>query len=156
MGVSRANAPESTANDSRRTLKTNSRKRNLAWAKTGVIGSILAILIITALEFPPPVGFETRPQNDVSSIWLVFFLVILVTEIAAIPLIYKRANLGVAFGIAAAALNILQVIADQAHLMQPEVAPLGYSILEWLAVIASLALIYFAWRVRGLAQETAA
>ena len=117
-------------------------------AKRGVLGAIIAILIITVLEFPPPIGFETRPQNDVSVIWLGFFLVILITEIATIPLIFKRPALGWKFAMAAAILNILQVIADQAHLMQPEVAPLSYSLLEGAAVIASLALAYFAWNVK--------
>ena len=36
------------------------------------------------------------------------------------------------------AIIVLQVLADQAHLMQPEVAPLGYSILEGMVVIASV------------------
>ena len=45
-------------------------------------------------------------------------------------------------------LNILQVVADQAHLMQPEVAPLAYSALEGVVVIASLVLIYFSWKLR--------
>ena len=45
-------------------------------------------------------------------------------------------------------LNILQVLADQTHLMQPEVAPFGYSVLEGMVLIASLALVYFSWVVR--------
>jgi hypothetical protein len=117
-------------------------------AKRGAVGAIVATLIITVLEFPPPIGFETRPQTDVSIFWLIFFLVILVTEIAAIPLIIKRPSLGRKFGIVAGILNIVQVIADQAHLMQPEVAPLGYSALEGLVVLASIALIYFSLKIQ--------
>jgi hypothetical protein len=117
-------------------------------AKRGVLGAVIAILLITVLEFPPPIGFETRPQSDVSIIWLIFFVVILITDIATIPLIFKRPELGRKFAIAAAIFNVLQVIADQAHLMQPEVAPLGYSLLEGAAVGASLALTYFAWNVK--------
>ncbi|SRR6266487_5629828 len=117
-------------------------------AKWGAVGAIIAILIITVLEFPAPIGFETRPQTDVSIFWLLFFLVILVTEIAAIPLIIKRPGLGWKFGIVAGTLNILQVIADQAHLMQPEISPLGYSALEGLVVIASLVLIYFSLKIQ--------
>ncbi len=99
-------------------------------AKTGAVGAIIAILVLTVLEFPAPIGFETRPQTNVSIFWLLFFLVIVVTEIAAIPLILKRPSLGRKFGVAAGILNILQVIADQAHLMQPEIASIGYSMLR--------------------------
>ena len=126
----------------------NSPRLSSTIAKRGVLGAVVAILILTALEFPPPIGFETRPQVDVSRFWLLFFLVILITDIAAIPLILKRTELGRKVAIAAATLNILQVIADQAHLMQPEVAPLGYSLLEGAVVIACLALAYFAWNVK--------
>jgi hypothetical protein len=117
-------------------------------AKKGVLASIIAILVLTVLEFPPPIGFETRPQSDVSPVWLTFFLIILIVEIATIPMIYKRQRIGSGLGILAAILNILQVIADQAHLMQPEVAPLGYSVLEGMVVMASLALAYFSWSAR--------
>jgi len=117
-------------------------------AKQGAVGAIIAIMIITVLEFPPPIGFETRPQTNVSLVWLLFFLIIVITEIAAIPLIFRRPNLGRKFGIVAAILNIIQVIADQLHLMQPEVAPLGYSVLEGMVVIASLALIYFSLKIQ--------
>ena len=113
-------------------------------ARKGAVGAVIAILILTVLEFPPPVGFETRPQSDVSPFWLLFFIAILVVEIAAMPLIFRRARLGAELGILASVLNILQVIADQAHLMQPEVAPLSYSMLEGSVVIASAALAYFA------------
>src|SRR6266487_6036707 len=78
-------------------------------AKWGAVGAIVAILIITVLEFPPPIGFETRPQTNVSLFWLLFFLVIVITEIAAIPLLFKRPNIGRKFAIVAGILNILQV-----------------------------------------------
>ena len=121
---------------------------NPTLAQRGVLGAVIAILIITVVEFPSPIGFETRPQSDVSIIWLIFFVVILITNIATIPSIFKCPELGRKFAIAAAILNILQVIADQAHLMQPEVAPLGYSLLEGAAVVASLTLAYFAWNLK--------
>ena len=111
-------------------------------AQKGVIGAIIVIIILTVLEFPPPIGFETRPQADVSIYWLLFFLAIVMIEIAAIPFMIKRPNIGNKLGMMAGVLNILQVIADQAHLMQPEVAPLGYSVLEGMVVIVSLMLIY--------------
>jgi hypothetical protein len=85
-------------------------------AKRAVFGAVIVILILTVLEFPPPIGFETRPQSDVSIFWLVFFIVILIVEIATIPMIYRRPSIGVGLGILAAILNILQVLADQAHL----------------------------------------
>jgi hypothetical protein len=95
------------------------------------------------------IGVETRPQTNVSPLWGLFFLIILITEIAAIPLIFRRPSLGRKFGIIAGILNILQVIADQIHLLQPEVAPLGYSLLEGLVVIASLVLIYFCLKLEN-------
>lgn len=123
-------------------------------AKRGVLGAVIVILILTVLEFPPPLGFETRPQGDVSIWWLAFFLVILMTELATLPLIFKRPRLGSQLALVAAILNIVQVIADQAHLLQPEVAPLSYSVLEGLVVVASLVLGYFAWQVRKSAVRT--
>jgi hypothetical protein len=123
---------------------------SLSSAKRAVLGAVIVILILTVLEFPPPIGFETRPQSDVSLFWLAFFIVILIVEIATIPILYGRPALGGGLGILAAILNILQVLADQAHLMQPEVAPFGYSILEGVVVIVSLALAYFSWAVRQL------
>ena len=115
-------------------------------AKRAVLGFVVVILILTVLEFPPQLGFET--QADVSLFWLAFFVAILIVEIATIPMIYRRPRVGGGLGILAAILNILQVLADQAHLMQPEVAPFGYSVLEGLVVIASLSLAYFSWAVR--------
>ncbi|MCR4283118.1 MAG: hypothetical protein NUV72_08850, partial [Bauldia sp.] len=105
--------------------------------------SIVAILVLTILEFPPPIGFESRPQDDVSLFWLAFFVVILVVELAAIAMIYLRPRVGGLLGILAAILNVLQAIADQTHMMQPEVAPFGYLVLEDLVVLASLVLAYF-------------
>jgi len=72
----------------------------------------------------------------------------LITEIAAIPLIFKRPKMGAKFAIVAGALNITQIFADQLHLMQPEVAPLGYTLLEYSDGLVSIVLIYFAWKVR--------
>jgi len=125
---------------------------SLSAAKRAVLGAIIVILVLTVLEFPPPIGFETRPQSSVSIIWLTFFIAILIVEIATVPMIYRRPGVGGGLGILAAVLNILQVLADQAHLMQPEVAPLGYSILEGTVVIASLALAYFSWVARQAAR----
>jgi len=125
---------------------------SLSSAKRAVLGAVIVILIVTVLEFPPPIGFETRPQSNVSVFWLAFFIVILIVEIATIPVIYRRPSVGGGLGILAAILNILQVFADQAHLMQPEVAPFGYSILEGMVVIASLALTYFSWAARQVAR----
>lgn len=118
-------------------------------AKFGVVSSILGIIVITVLEFPPPIGFETRPQNNVSIIWLFFFLAIVVSVIATIPLIFKKPTLGKKLAIVAGSLNILQVIADQLHLLQPEAPTLGYSLLEGVVVILSAALIYFALKVKN-------
>ncbi|MFA6250430.1 MAG: hypothetical protein WC686_02875 [Candidatus Shapirobacteria bacterium] len=116
-------------------------------AKKGVIGAIIAILILTVLEFPAPIGFETRPQGNVSLLWLVLFLCILVTEIASIPLVLKRPKIGSKLAFFAAVLNIFQIIADQLHLMQPEVAPLGYTLLEYSVGVVSLFLIYYSLKV---------
>ncbi|MFA6081199.1 MAG: hypothetical protein WC741_02215 [Patescibacteria group bacterium] len=116
-------------------------------AKLGVIGCVIAIIVLTILEFPAPIGFETRPQNNVSMGWLFFFLTIVIVEIVTIPLIIKKPKLGGVFGIVAGMLNILQVIADQLHLMQPEVAPLGYTLLEYFVVLVSVLLICFSLKI---------
>jgi len=123
---------------------------NLTWAKRGVVGSVIATLIITALEFPPPIGFETRPQNNVSLLWLAYFFIILIAEICAIPLIYKSPKLGAYFAMTAVVLNILFIIADQIHLLQPEVATPIYSAIEGTGAVVSIVLFYFAWKVRKL------
>lgn len=121
--------------------------------KLGIISCVVAIIILTILEFPAPIGFETRSQSNVSMGWLFFFLTIVVTEITTILLILKRPSLGIKFGMIAGVLNILQVIADQLHLMQPEVAPLGYSLLEYSVVIFSVVLIYLSLKVYKLHNE---
>lgn len=120
---------------------------SLSTAKRGVIGAVIVILILTVLEFPAPIGFETRPQSDVSPFWLAFFSLILIAEIAAILAVLRLTRLGASLGLLAAGLNILQIVADQVHLMQPEIATFGYSVLEGLVGIASLALAYFSWMV---------
>jgi len=128
-------------------MTVSRRKRNLTQAKRGVVGSIFVILVLTLLEFPDPIGFETRPQENVSGVWFVLFLAILISEIAAMPLIFKRPTLGARLAIVAAGLNLFQIVADQTHLMQPEVAPLSYSLLEYSVGVVALGLIYFAWKV---------
>lgn len=115
--------------------------------KFGIIGCVVAVIILTILEFPAPVGFETRPQDNVSIGWGLFFLTIVITEIATIPLIIKKPKLGSIFGMVAGVLNILQVIADQLHLMQPEIAPLGYALLEYSVALISIVLIYLSLKI---------
>jgi hypothetical protein len=111
-------------------------------ARRTAIIAIILILVITVLEFPPPIGFETRPQDDVSMGWLWLFLTILISELAAIPLLFKFPRVGAILGLIAGSLNILQVLADQFHLMQPEIAPLYYLLMEDAVALFSLVLIY--------------
>ena len=118
-----------------------------SFAKKAVVACIAAILVLTVLEFPSPFGLETRPQSNVSPMWFILFIAILALEVAVIPLIYKRPRAGAEIGLLVAALNVLQVVADQAHLMQPEVASLGYFLLEIAVLIASVFLAYFSWLV---------
>lgn len=120
---------------------------NIKSAQRASLVAIVLILILTVLEFPAPVGFETRPQDNVSLVWLIFFLIILTVEIAAIPLIFKISVVGGWLGMSAAALNIIQVAADQMHLMQPEVVPMTYLLLEDAVGVASLVLAYFSWKI---------
>ena len=122
-------------------------KSNDKKLKLGIVGCVVAIIIFTILEFPAPVGFETRAQDNVSIGWLLFFLMIVATEIATIPLILKKPKLGSVFGIIAGSLNILQVFADQFHLMQSEVAPLGYTLLEYSVALISVVLIYLSLKI---------
>lgn len=71
----------------------------------------------------------------------------MISEIAAMILVFGRPGTGARLAIVAASLNIFQIVADQTHMMQPEVAPFGYSVLEYAVGIVSLGLIYFAWKV---------
>lgn len=116
-------------------------------SKRLVTSTIIAILLLTALEFPAPIGFETRPQSNVSPLWLIFFLIIAVSELAVIPLIYKHPKLAAKLGILVGVLNILQVLADQFHLIQPELATVAYSLLEYMVALMSFALIYFSYKL---------
>lgn len=134
-------------------MKESSRRKRLSQAKRGVVGTIFLILVLTVLEFPAPIGFETRSQSDVSVVWFLLFLAILGFEISAMMLIFKRPKLGAPLAIVAAGLNLFQIVADQVHLMQPEVAPLGYSLLEYSVGVLALALVYFAWKVRKITLQ---
>lgn len=122
-------------------------RKNRNLGKRGVVGSIFLILILTFLEFPVPMGFETRSQDNVSRGWLLLFVAIVISEITAMVVVFRRPNAGAKLAIIAAVLNILQIVADQTHMMQPEVAPLGYALLEYCVGVVSLGLIYFAWKV---------
>ncbi len=128
-------------------MKESSIRKNRNLGKRGVVGSILLILILTFLELPEPMGFETRSQDNVSRAWLLLFIAILVCEIWAMVAVFRRPRSGAWSAIAAAVLNIFQIIADQTHMMQPEVAPFSYSLLEYSVGVVSLGLIYFAWKV---------
>ena len=121
--------------------------KNLKLLKYISVATILVILILTVLEFPAPIGFEVRPQDNVSMWWLVLFLTILISEIAAISFLFKKPLWGARLGVLAGALNIIQIFADQLHLMQPEIAPFGYLILEDAVGVLSVVLIYFCWSI---------
>lgn len=124
----------------------SSRKSQNA-GKRGVIGSIVFIIILTVLEFPKPIGFETRSQDNVSRLWLLLFAAIIFTEVAALVLLFKRTAVGAILAIAAGALNLFQVVADQMHMMQPESPRFSYSLIEYSVGLISIGLIYFAWKV---------
>lgn len=128
-------------------MKTANRRISLKQAKRGVITSILLILILTILEMPKPVGFETRPQDNVSLWWLLLFLSILTTEITAMIGIRKSPGIGARLAIVAGSLNIFQIVADLDHMMQPEIASWGSVILEYIVGALSIGLIYFALKV---------
>ena len=128
-------------------MKESSARKNRNIGKRGVVGSILLILIITFLEFPAPLGFETRSQGNVSRGWLLLFLAIVISEITAMIAVFRRPGTGARLAMVAASLNIFQIVADQTHMIQPEVASLGYSLLEYSVGLVSLGLIYFAWKV---------
>lgn len=107
---------------------------------------IWIMLLVTVLGFPKPIGFETRQQNNVSLWWLLLFLSITGLEIATLILISKNPALAARTAIAAGILNIFQALADQNHMMQPELASRGSVILEYTAQVTSLCLIYVAWK----------
>lgn len=128
-------------------MKESAIRKSRSLGKRGVVGSIVLILILTFLELPEPMGFETRSQDNVSRGWLLLFVAILISEIWAMVAVFRRPRSGVWAAIVAAILNIFQIIADQTHMMQPEVAPFKYSLLEYAVGVVSFGLIYFAWKV---------
>lgn len=131
--------------------------RNRVWghksAKRGVIVSIFVILVLTFLEMPKPLGFETRPQDNVSKSWLILFFVILAVEILAMIRIQRHAKMSARMAIIAAVLNIFQVYADQTHMMQPQVPSHTYTLIEYAVVLVSLGLIYFSLGVLGYLRK---
>lgn len=96
---------------------------------------------------PKPVGFETRPQDNVSLWWLLLFVTILTVEILTMIRMKKSPGIAARFAIVAGCLNILQIVADLAHWMQPETASWGSVILEYLVGAISVGLIFFALKV---------
>lgn len=118
-----------------------------ASARRGIIISIFLIIILTILEFPAPIGFEVRPQNNVSLWWLILFLAIIISELFAFFSVFKKPHWGARAGVLAGTLNVLQVIADQMHLMQPELAPYYYLLLEDVVFLASCVLIFASYKI---------
>ncbi len=118
-------------------------------AKRGVVVSIVIILVLTVLEFPKPIGFETRSQSNVSRGWLILFFAIIACELIALLRIRRRSKMGARFAFIAGVLNLFQIFADQTHMMQPQVASRGYTLLEYAVGIASLGLIYFSLGALG-------
>jgi hypothetical protein len=82
---------------------------------------------------------------------LLLFLAILVSELTAAIMIHRRPGPAAGLAMAAAVLNLVQVAADQLHLMQPEPAPFGYSALELAVAVLSVVLLgcgWIVWRAR--------
>lgn len=98
-------------------------------------------------------GFETRSQSNVSRGWLVLFFAIVFCEIVALIRVHRHAKMAARLAIVAAVLNIFQIIADQTHMMQPQVASRGYSLLEYAVGLVSLGLIYFSLGVLGYLRK---
>jgi hypothetical protein len=120
---------------------------NINSLKRRVLYWLILILVLTMLEFPAPIGFETRPQTNVSRLWLLLFFAIVVSEIASMRLIFSKPAVGAALAILAGVLNLLQIIADQTHMMQPETAPFKYSMLEFAVGLISIVMAYSAWNI---------
>ncbi|MFA5919450.1 MAG: hypothetical protein WC800_07940 [Candidatus Nanopelagicaceae bacterium] len=116
-------------------------------AKRAVSATIILILVLTVLEFPAPIGFESRPQVGVSKLWLLLFFAIVLSESVAMIQIFKRPRFGALLAIGAGVLNLIQIIADLTHMMQPESAPWSYVALELSVGLLSLLLIYFSRQV---------
>lgn len=131
--------------------------RNRVWghktAIRGVIASIFVILVLTFFEMPKPLGFETRPQDNVSRGWLILFLAILISEVLAMIRVQRHPKMSARLAIVAAVLNIFQIFADQTHMMQPEVATRTYTLIEYAVGLVSLGLIYFSFGVLGYLRK---
>ena len=131
--------------------RTVGKNRNVA--KRGVVASIFVILILTFLEMPKPLGLETRSQDNVSRGWLILFFAILISEVLALIRVHRHPKMAARLAIFAGVLNIVQIFADQTHMMQLEVATRTYTMIEYAVGLVSLCLIYFSLGVLGYLKK---
>src|SRR5712692_1516194 len=110
-----------------------------------ILAITFAVMSVCGFLFTPA-GLETRPLSTLRSLALIpFFLSTTILDFASLILIFKRPRIATITGIVVAIMYIFIAPGDQAELFFVGVpVPLGISINEIVALIASIIVLLFA------------
>ncbi len=110
-----------------------------------ILAITFAVMSVCGFLFTPA-GLETRPLSTLRSYALIpFFFSTTILDFASLILIFRKPRIATITGIAVAIMYILIAPGDQAELFFVEVpVPLGITINEIVALIASIVVLLFA------------
>ena len=110
-----------------------------------ILAITFAVMSICGFLFTPA-GLETRPLSALRSYALIpFFLAGTILDIASLILIFKRPRIAAITGVAAAIMYVFLAPGDQAQIFFVGVpAPIGITLSEIVALIASIVVLLFA------------
>src|SRR6266849_820245 len=120
-----------------------------------VLAVTFAVMSVCGFLFTPA-GLETRPISTLRSYALIpFFFSTTILDFASLILIFRKPRIATITGIAVAIMYILIAPVDQAELFFVGVpVPLGITINEILAIIASIVVLLFAPMVYQASRHT--